>query len=339
MNEKSVLNQRNLLPEDDYLHPPTAHLNYNESMYFNVFDHRQSLGGWFRLGNRPNEGYAEMSVCLYLPGGKTGFLFARPAIASTGTLEAGGMQIQILEPFSKWKVSYKGQLLLLSHPAEMVNPALAFQNNPQVNCELVLDFTGLSPVFGGISQDSVATEMNSFAKAHYEQFVAAEGAFLIDKDSFQINGLGLRDKSWGPRYWQALYWYRWLPMNFDKDFGLMVSLIGNKQGKVDKGGILWKEGKLDPVIDCTLKSEWDAEGYQKNIEIRVQTETGQNLLVKGEVQSLIPLRNKRILPEGEELQTRILEGMTLFECEGKKGYGMSEYLDQIIQQQAVQQAY
>ena len=41
--------------------------NFNESMYINCFDPDQQVGGWFRIGNRANEGYAEMTVCLYLP--------------------------------------------------------------------------------------------------------------------------------------------------------------------------------------------------------------------------------------------------------------------------------
>ena len=55
------------LPDDDQ--------NYNESRYYNFFDPRPSYGrsvagcGW---GNRPNEGYAEMTVCLYLPDGRVG---------------------------------------------------------------------------------------------------------------------------------------------------------------------------------------------------------------------------------------------------------------------------
>ena len=35
-------------------------------------------------------------------------------------------------------------------------------------------------------------------------------------------------------------------------------------------------------------------------------------------------------PEGVELQTRITEGMTEYRCNGRVGYGMSEYLDQIV---------
>jgi hypothetical protein len=46
--------------------------------------------------------------------------------------------------------------------------------------------------------------------------------------------------------------------------------------------------------------------------------------VEGRVLSLIPLRNRR---DGHT--TRIGEGMTEWTCEGRTGYGLSEYLDQI----------
>jgi hypothetical protein len=47
------------------------------------------------------------------------------------------------------------------------------------------------------------------------------------------------------------------------------------------------------------------------------------------------LRNRRQTPDGEWLTTRISEGMTRWEMvsdehKGKVGYGLSEYLDQII---------
>ena len=53
-----------LEPEDEYMHPIEAASNFNESMYINLFDHDQACGGWFRVGNRPNEGHAEMSFCF-----------------------------------------------------------------------------------------------------------------------------------------------------------------------------------------------------------------------------------------------------------------------------------
>ena len=52
--------------------------------------------------------------------------------------------------------------------------------------------------------------------------------------------------------------------------------------------------------------------------------------VTGEVISMIPLRNRRTTPEGEQLHTRITEAMTRFECDGLTGIGMSEFLDQVV---------
>ena len=53
--------------------------------------------------------------------------------------------------------------------------------------------------------------------------------------------------------------------------------------------------------------------------------------VTGKVLRLIPLRNRRRTPEGDEMVTRISEGLTEWTLDdGRVGYGLSEYLDQII---------
>ena len=66
------------LDADDLMHQNTGESNYNESAYYNFYDPAQRLGGFVRIGNRPNEGYAEMTLCLYLPDGTAGFMFGRP---------------------------------------------------------------------------------------------------------------------------------------------------------------------------------------------------------------------------------------------------------------------
>ncbi len=100
-----------LLPEDEYTHTPDAASNYNESMYFNVFDHGSKVGGWFRLGNRPNEGQAEMSVCLYLPGGRIGFMFGRPKIANNDAMNAGGLTYRRRRAVQEAEADLRGQAL------------------------------------------------------------------------------------------------------------------------------------------------------------------------------------------------------------------------------------
>ena len=44
----------------------------------------------------------------------------------------------------------------------------------------------------------------SFAKAHYEQHCSVKGEITVDGETLDLSGYGLRDKSWGPRHWQAI---------------------------------------------------------------------------------------------------------------------------------------
>ena len=81
-----------LAPQDEYMHELGPEPNFNESMYFNVYDPSSRVGGFLRLGNRANEGYAEMTVCLYLPDGRVGFMFKRPHIEGHVAHDAGGLK-------------------------------------------------------------------------------------------------------------------------------------------------------------------------------------------------------------------------------------------------------
>jgi hypothetical protein len=324
-----------LEPQDEYPHDPGTVKNYNESMYFNVFDAAKKTGGWFRIGNRPNENYAEMSVCLYLPDGRVAFMFGRPVIEHNREMNAGGLKIEVVEPFKRLKVTYSGKALLLERPAEMADPKAAFANNPRVPCTVELDYEGVSPMYGGetVKADGSSLEIDpekSFAKAHYEQHCAARGRFTVGDEVFEISGNGLRDKSWGPRHWQAIDWYRWCPMNFGRDFGMMLSVIGDGKGGARQGGMVFRDGVYDLIKECRIESDWDEAGYQTALRAEVTTVSGQAYSVTGQVLSLIPLRNRRMTPEGVELTTRITEGMTEYRCGDLVGYGLSEYLDQIV---------
>ena len=58
------------------------------------------MGGWVRMGNRPNEGYAEMTVCLYLPDGRVAFNYKRPKIDGHEAHDAGGLRFEVIAPYA-----------------------------------------------------------------------------------------------------------------------------------------------------------------------------------------------------------------------------------------------
>jgi len=301
-------------------------------MYFNLYDPAQGVGGWFRCGNRANEGYAEMTVCLYLPGGRVGFMFKRAEIADNRAFDAGGIRFDVVEPFTRIDVTYAGKVVVLDDPLQMADPKKAFTENPYAECEVRIEYTGVSDMFGGEPDTPHEKPGEEFAKGHYEQLIAGQGTIRVGDEEWEVNGFGLRDHSWGPRFWQAPFYYRWLTGNFGPDFGFMGSRVARRDGDGTRGGFVWEDGKLHLCRDMELATEWQGEDtYHQHITATLRS-NDREWKVTGKVLDLIPLRNRRPDPDtGDMLVTRISEGMTEWTmADGRTGYGLSEYLDQII---------
>ena len=328
-------NQQIRLEErDEFTHPIEAEKNFNESMYINLFDHVQQIGGWFRVGNRPNEGYAEVSCCLYLPDGQVAFMYQRPPIDNNDAIAAGGMRFEVLEPFKLLKVTHKGDVCVLSDPSQMENPKAAFKSNPHLDCEITLTFTNIAPVYGGEAVDENGNPIQenpeeSFARAHYEQHMAGAGTIKVGDTQYDIKGYGLRDHSWGPRYWQNLYWYRWLPMVFTKDFAMNISIVTMANGQQHIWGMVLEGYEYHLIEESTLDTRYDENHYPTSYSATVKT-ANRSYIIEAQVISQIPLRNRRQKDNGEWMHTRIIEGFTRFQCNGLIGYGMTEYLDQML---------
>ena len=321
-------------PKDEYTHDPEPVSNYNESMYFHAFDKKQSLGTWVRIGNRPNEGHSEVTCCVYMPDGTVAFMYSRSKITDNKALKAGGMEFEVIEPFKHFSATYSGEVLLLKNPFEMADPGTAFKKNPRLPCNILLNISGLSPMFGGeiVKADGSPWDLDSETavfRGHTEQHVSAEGSIKVGDQLFNIDGFGYRDKSWGPRHWQSFYWYKWLPVTFGPDFGIVVSIMGRPDDKPFINGNVFSEGRLRPILEARVNSEWDVNFYQTSLKSYLRTEKREYVL-EGDILSLIPLRHRRILSNGEETNARITEGMTEFRCDGHTSIGMSEYLDLIV---------
>jgi hypothetical protein len=328
-----------LEPQDEYMHELGPEPNFNESMYFNVFDASNKVGGFFRLGNRANEGQAEMTVCLYLPDGRVGFMYKRPEISSNDAFDAGGMRFTVHEPFEHLEVTYDGKVVILDDPLQMADPKKAFTENPFEEASVSLTYTRVSDMFGGEPDTPHEAPGEEFAKGHYEQLIGGRGTIRVGNEEWPVDGFGLRDHSWGPRYWQAPWYYRWLTANFGGDFGFMGSRVAKRDGAGTRGGFVWEDGQLHLCDDFSISTSWVGDDtYHQDIEAKlVSSRAGKEWKVTGKVMSLIPLRNRRNDPNtGELLVTRISEGMTEWTlADGRIGYGLSEYLDQIIDDKPV----
>jgi hypothetical protein len=308
----------NVRPEDDYTHPLGPESNFNESVYFNFFDRAQGRGGFVRIGNRANEGYAEVTVIVYEPDGSALFNYKRPQISTNDGWNAGGLSVEVLTPGEKLRTVYEGSTVFLADPRAMSDPGKAFKENPHRRLHLDLVHEGVGPIYGHVGKPE---DKNEFARAHYEQHMRVTGTIAVDGGApLAIAGHGLRDHSWGPRYWQSTPSYRWITGNFGDDLGMVLSIVGDRIG-----GVIHKGDELLKITGIELDTDYESgTKFHRGLRARVTLENGAKHTIEGKVRGFIPLRNRRA-----GMNTHIGEGMTEYVLDGDRvGYGLSEYLDQ-----------
>jgi hypothetical protein len=271
------------------------------------------------MGNRANEGHAEMTVIVYQPDGSALFNYKRPQISTNDGWDAGGCKIEVLVPGEKIRTTYDGSVVYLKDPREMREPSVAFKENPHKKIKLDLVHEGVGPIYGHVGD---ASSGNDFARAHYEQHMRVSGTLQVeDGPTLEINGNGLRDHSWGPRYWQSTPSYRWITANYGDDIGMVLSIVGDRVGGVFHKG----PDKLVRISEAELDTRYEGNtNYHEGFSAKVKLEDGTEHRIEGKVTGFIPLRNRR-----SGMFTHIGEGMTEYTLDGeRKGYGLSEYLDQ-----------
>jgi hypothetical protein len=299
---------------DEHMHPVESDQQFNESMLITFFDVSADSGALMRIGNRANEGYAEVTFCMFTPRQGALFQFLRPPIATNDGFDAGGMQFIVAEPGESLVVSYAGRVALFVDPKSLADPGRAFKEAARADVEVDLKLTALTPMSG-----------NRTGKigGHYEQHMAVSGHCSIDGAAQDIRGLGNRDHSWGPRSWHRVHqdWTLWC--TFSENLAFAVALTWDAPGaRPDVMGTVFRDGAVRIIVDGSVQGTFEANGlYHTALEFELRDDEGESYRVTGRVVRFIPFRHRR----GEE-RTHIGQAMTEFTLAGTVGYGLSEYL-------------
>lgn len=319
-----------LNPADEFPHPPTAEPNFNESVYMNAFDPLRRMGGWMRLGNRVNEGYAELSVCLYLPDGRIACQFQRPTLAHNEAFDAGGLTVEVREPLQRLDMRYDGELMVIDDPDLLRSPKRLFAEAKRAPGLVRWQHVGVSPVHGGVPADprDQALYGRDFSLGHFNQHTRVSGEIRIGNETWPVDGCGWRDHSWGPRYWQNILFDRLYVANFGPERGIMLLKIANRDGAVRRGGVLQIGDRYEEIIDLDLHNEWNAAKDPVSFVLSART-ARRSALIRGRILNCAPLRNRRE-EGGALLESRIAESFTELEWDGRQGFGMTEYVERIV---------
>ncbi|MFV0306448.1 MAG: hypothetical protein ACK5OX_01735 [Desertimonas sp.] len=325
-------------PSDEFFHTVGDHPSWSESYYFNVIDANSGIGAFTRMGFRPNDGWADALHAVYLPGGRVAFTYGRRTDLSPAIVDAfgdadpsvGNLTLRRGEPFTDWGIVYSGDAQDLADPTVMLAATRdrpAGWNRP---ARLEMDVT-----FEAITAPHYAV---GGSQGHFEQTGSARGTIRLGNERWEIDGFGVRDKSWGPRTWQAPSgsaakadgpaevesgcFLNWFSMNFGPDLALGGACGRTADGTfVGKGWIQRGERTID-LNDVTIVTDFDPSNplLHRAVHLRGVDAEGTPVAVEGTVVTICPTK----IPRRDGV-TFVNEGLARFETEGRTGWGIAEH--------------
>jgi hypothetical protein len=326
-----------LVDKDEYTHEVGEESNWNESRYIDFWDSKQRIGGWFRIGNRVNEGHAEMSAAINLPDCRTAFMFIRPEIDGNA-LSAGGLTWKVEDPWRIREVSYEGEVIIMDDPWRLVDPKKAFIESPREKAAIGLRTygQGLESVMGKDQDHIDLIFLPGQAAYHYQALTRTDGTVTIGERTWHVSGRGCMDHSWGPRNWHAKIYLRWIIASFDDDNGFML-VRGVGPTKKTRSGFVWDDGKFHVVDDFDMKNEYaGGPNYElKKVHVTIRS-AGREWRATGTPQAWLPLRHRKKGADGKPALLRIVKSPAEWiDSQGREGEGMLEYHDLIVDGQPV----
>ena len=291
--------------------------HHNESWYFNFIDFSANVHVITRVGYRMGAKEIEVMFVLIVDrenDENNEEYFNESKIEGFPEEDIYGdekVKYECLEPMKKWRIRF---------------------DNQKFEVDVVLEGR-FSPYIYMSHEDPMealkkyGTEiLKVAAQKHYEQGMNATGVIKLKekgqiKEVRQINCYGHRDHSWGTRNWVLIDKWNWIACQFEHC--TINSSRVEVFGKIIKQGFISTAEEHEPVIDVEVETEYGYEGKEsvpKSSTFKITTPTRQYTIVSKTWKSLYI---RRLWEQG---LTEVHEQIVEFEMDGKKGYGISEYM-------------
>jgi len=325
-------------PADELFHPVGPHDAWSESYYFNFYDPDTEVGAFTRMGFRPNDGWADALHAVYLPGGRVAFTYGRrtdltpEVVSALGPADptVGNLTLRRGEAFRRWDIVYSGEAQDMDDPTVMLaatrdRPA-GWSRSAHLDMEVAFDaISGPHYAVGG-------------TQGHFEQTGRVSGTVRLADERWDVNGFGVRDKSWGPRTWQGPSgsaaksagpaaveqgcFLNWFSMNFGADLALGGACGRTADGTFRGKGWIQRDGETLELTEVTMTTEFDSGNplLHRTVQLQAVDSQGASIVVDGTVLTICPTK----IPRRDGV-TFVNEGLARFETDGRVGFGISEH--------------
>ena len=208
---------------DEFHHEPIAGKNWQENYVFHAFDASSNSGWFIHLGHIFDQGIVDVRVMTIINGVVTSATSQAPG---NDCLAAPGLDVKVSVPLERMRLRYSGR--------GAIGPAKdGFFGEREGNVPFGFDIEMISehpivnwtPFVRALKLDPISMG------TRYEQGARWKGKLWSGDKEIEVEGLLVRDHSWGPRAWHgARVGGFWTPMVFDngkKFISGVISTSGN----------------------------------------------------------------------------------------------------------------
>ena len=321
----------------------------------NFFDPERGFGAVSRIGFSPNRGFADGFVCLYFPDGATGFIRTwEPCADHQGRASAGAIEHVCVEPFQSWRIRYAGPIHYFERPEQMANfEQIVLADLPRRELELELEFQAVHGIFDfhdsmrrewisraellaklkpGYLLDHLGPALRKLALVrtmsgaqHYEHAGRIQGRICVDGQAHAVEGYGQRDHSWGVRDMRVPTNWRWFSGQLADELcfnAIAVEVLSFRT----TGGYVYCDGRAEALRGWSFEAERTSpRGGPTRVSLALVSDSGRRFAIEG-----TPLANIPVLVNTAGYASVVNEAHTRFVWGDKTGYGVSEFMEQLI---------
>lgn len=337
---------------DERMHAVGDDPAWSESYYFNFVDPKSGLGMFTRMGFRPRNGWADALHVVYLGGERVAFTYGRRDIglelaAYDGDLCVGGLTITCEDAFRRWRIAYDGPAQDIADAGILITRSKARPEGWFQPARLAMQATFealTAPHYAG--PNAAGGE-----RGHFEQSGRVTGAVSLGDGERAFDGLGVRDKSWGPRNWGGANpgasaagggasagprlstaaapspFVNWFSMNFGPDISLGGSCGRGADGVVRGQGWMQEGASVGELTDVVIETAYRPGSILHDaVVLTGQSPSGKRLRIEGRMECVCPTK----IPFAGGA-TFVNEGLGRFVLDGREGTGIAEHWHNVVE--------
>ncbi len=282
------------------------HIEYNESLYFNYHDESNDLTAFMRIGNKPNKNEKSLFYVIMTPDNIYGFRHATPYEGDPNSI--GGLTFSKL-PSGAWSLRYQGIVVDMKVKEPKPIPAMMdiewMPKNPEMDYKRCVN-------------EAQAEMSSKVASEHLEQFGIADGTLTVGDRTYRVHGTGERDFSAGVRDWGSPKMWAWINSVFMEKEAFNITKLCTDMGDVDAGYFYTKDDN-QPLNEVGIDLDYE-NGMPSSFRLAMKDVSGVQYDVQGKVIRFA------MLPMGNNNEMMLVETISEYVWDGKKGFGIAEFL-------------